>query len=462
VNLPKVHIFLLIALLTFPLWGWSQQTEATISYGNTTVELGEKFTIKVIIRAKDYDVSNFPEIEGFTKGGRSVAHASFRKNGSKGIEHTITQNYIPKKAGTFKLSPTVITINDQERNLLGEIISVSSKKKYEEYTADSLRADIVNIDKKEDAQLFLNTFKDSVFVGQGFRVTVGFYVSDLNTVGWDFPADLNGQVEAIAQAIKPGNCLESRKEITSITPQRTQVNGRGYAQYTVFEAIYYPLNTKSITFKPVFLAMIKTGTDAKNNAKRTFSTKSRNLGVKPLPEHPLKDKVPVGNFYLREWLTKGDTETGVSVPYEFRVIGEGNFATVNLPTPENDARFDFYPSGVTNSIKEGRLSGNRVFKYMIFPKDSGKIALNDYFKFIFFNVNKAAYDTLSSDVTLSVSGDKITSTSRKKNDIYAGLEGINSGDIPINYRIILKNIANVLIVSMIIALLFMMKNRNTG
>jgi hypothetical protein len=99
---------------------------------------------------------------------------------------------------------------------------------------------------------------------------------------------------------------------------------------------------------------------------------------------------------------------------------------------------------------------------MIFPKDSGKIALNDYFKFIFFNVNKAAYDTLSSDVTLSVSGDKITSTSRKKNDIYAGLEGINSGDIPINYRIILKNIANVLIVSMIIALLFMMKNRNTG
>jgi hypothetical protein len=462
VNLPKVHISLVIALMTLPLWGWSQQTEATISYGNTTVELDEKFTIKIVIRAKDYDVSDFPEIKGFTKGGRSVAHASFRKNGSKGIEHTITQNYIPKKPGTFKLSPTVITINDQERNLLGEIISVSSKKKYEKYAADSLQADIINIDEKEDAQLFLNTSKDSVFVGQGFKVTVGFYVSDLNTVGWDFPPDLNSQVEVIAQTIKPGNCLESRKEITSITPQRTRINGRGYSQYTVFEAIYYPLNTKSVTFKPVALTMIKTGIDSENNAKRTFNTKSGNLGVKPLPEHPLKDKVPVGNFYLREWLTKGETETGVSVSYEFRIIGEGNFATVNFPTPENDARFDFYPSEVKNNIKEGSLSGDRAFKYMVFPKDSGKIALDNYFKFIFFNVKKADYDTLSSSVTLSVSGEKITSTSRRRNDIYAGLEDINSADIPINYRIILKNIANVLIVSMMITLLFMMRNRNTG
>ena len=461
-NLPKVHIFLLITLLALPLWGWSQQTEATISYGNTTVELDEKFTIKVIIRAKDYDVSNFPEIEGFAKSGRSVVHASFRKNGSKGIEHTITQNYISKKTGTFKLSPTVITVNNQECNLPGEIISVSSKKKYEKYATDSLQTDIVNIDRKEDAQLFLSIFRDSDFVGQGFRVTVGFYVSDLNTVGWDFPADLNSQVETIAQVIKPGNCLESRKEITSITPRRTQINGRSYTQYTVFEAIYYPLNTNSITFKPVSLAMIKTGTDAKNDAKRTFSTRSGNLGVKPLPEHPLKDKVPVGNFYLREWLTKGETETGVSVPYEFRVIGEGNFATVNLPAPKNDARFDFYPSGVTNDIKEGRLSGGRIFKYMAFPKDSGKIAFNGYFQFIFFNVKKSAYDTLSSDVTLSVSGDKITSTSREKNDVYAGLEDINSGDIPTNYRIVLKNAANVLIISMMIALLFMVKNRNTG
>jgi hypothetical protein len=208
--------------------------------------------------------------------------------------------------------------------------------------------------------------------------------------------------------------------------------------------------------------MIKTGIDSKNNAKRTFNTKSGNLGVKPLPEHPLKDKVPVGNFYLREWLTKGETETGVSVSYEFRIIGEGNFATVNFPTPENDARFDFYPSEVKNNIKEGSLSGDRAFKYMVFPKDSGKIALDNYFKFIFFNVKKADYDTLSSSVTLSVSGEKITSTSRRRNDIYAGLEDINSADIPINYRIILKNIANVLIVSMMITLLFMMRNRNTG
>lgn len=456
----KVHIFLLIALLKLPLLGWSQQSDATVSYGKTTIELDEKFTIKIVIRAKEYEVSEFPDIEGFSRGGRSVAHISVKRSNYRGIEHTITQSYLPKKAGTFKLSPTSITINGQERSLPGEIISVSSQKITETYAADSLQTDIIDIDEKEDAQLLLNTFKDSVFVGQGFKVTVGFYVSDLNTVGWDFPADLSRQVEAIAQAIKPANCLESRKEITNITPQRTRINGKGYAQYTVFEAIYYPLNTKSIEFKPVTLTMLKTGSDG--NSKRTFTTKAAKLGVKPLPEHPLKDKVPVGSFYLREWLTNGETETGVSVPYEFRIIGEGNFATVNLPTPENDGRFDFYPSEVKNNTREGSLNGDRIFKYMVFPKDSGTIALDNYFKFIFFNIKTMAYDTLSSSVTLRVSGEKITSASQKRNDIYTGLENLSSGDIPINYRIILKNIANVLIVSMIIALLFMMRKRKIG
>ncbi len=190
-SFPKVHIFLLMALLQLPFLGWSQQGDATVSYGKTTIKLDEKFTIKVVIRAKNYDVSDFPQIEGFSKSGRSVAHISVKKGGYRGVEHTITQSYLPKKIGTFKLSPTSITINGQERTLPGEIISVSSQKNNEIYLAESLQTEIIDIDEKEDAQLLLNTFKDSIFVGQGIKVTVGFYVSDLNTVGWDFPTDLS-------------------------------------------------------------------------------------------------------------------------------------------------------------------------------------------------------------------------------------------------------------------------------
>ncbi|MDP5139290.1 MAG: BatD family protein [Spirosomaceae bacterium] len=460
-SFPKVHILLTIALLTFPVWGWSQQGDVSVSYGKTTIELDEKFTIKIVIRAKEYEVSDFPQIDGFNRAGRSVAHVAFKKNGVRGIEHTITQSYIPKKSGAFKLSPTSIIVNNVERSLPGEIINVLSSKSDETYVTDSLRTEIITLDAKEDAQLIMNVSKESVFVGQGFKVTVGFYVADVNTVGWDFPNDLNAQVEAMAQAIKPANCLETRRGITNITAQRTRINGRGYTQYTVFEATYYPLNTTAITIKPVTLNMLKTGTETED-IKRGFLAKAAKVSVMPLPEHPLKDKVPVGNFSVREWLTNGETETGVSVPYEFRIMGEGNFATVNLPTPENDALFDFYPSEVKNNIQEGSLNGERIFKFMIFPKDSGTISLDNYFSFIYFNTNKAAYDTLTSSVTLRVSGEKISSASRKQNDIYDGLENINSADIPVNYRIILKNLSNVLIISMIIALLYMMRKSKTG
>jgi hypothetical protein len=208
--------------------------------------------------------------------------------------------------------------------------------------------------------------------------------------------------------------------------------------------------------------MTKVGDEGEGEESRRFETRSAKLGIKSLPDHPLKDKVPVGSFSVREWLNKGSVETGTSVPYEFRIIGEGNFATVNLPTPRNDDKFDFYPTEVTNNTKEGKLSGSRVFKFAVFPKDTGEIALKSYFQFIYFNVNKAAYDTLDSRVTIEVSGEKIASMNAKKNDIYAGIESTDSTIIPINYRRILKNIANAIIVGMLVSLLYMLRNRHTG
>lgn len=460
-NLPKVHIFSFIGSLLLPILCLGQLSDVAVSYGKTSLDLDEKFTIKVIVRANDYNVSDFPQIDGFVKSGRSVAHTPFRNNGLRGIEHTITQSYLPKRTGIFKLSPSSIIVNGRSVFLPGEILNVRNS---EEATTEKDSIQSIELPTKyvEDAQLLINTFKDSVFVGEGFRVTVGFYVSDLNTAGWDFPDNLNAQVEAIAQQVKPENCLESRLEITNIKPQRTRINRRGYTQYTVFEAVYYPLNANPITFKPVTLTMMKIGNANKVAESRRFETQPLKIAVKFLPDHPLKDKVPVGNFYLREWLSQGSVETGTSVPYEFRILGEGNFATISLPTPKNDEKFDFYPTEVNNAVKEGELSGSKLFKYAIFPKDTGNIALKPYFEFIYFNINKAAYDTLSSNVTIEVSGDKIASTNTKKNDIYTGIENLDSTVVPINYRTILKNLANVVIVSMLLSLLYMLTKRNTG
>ncbi len=460
-NLPKVHIFFLIGILLWPIHGFNQTSDVTVTYGKTTLDLTERFSIRVVIRAKNYDVSDFPEIDGFTKGGRSIVHTTFRKQGTRGIEHTITQNYLPKKVGNFKLSPSSITVNNQSVFLPGELISVKSSGKtaVKQDTIQLIELPTVYL---EDATLLLNVAKDSVFVGEGLRVSVGFYVSDLNTAGWDFPTNLNAQVEAIAQQIKPANCLESRLEITDITSQRTRINQKDYTRYTVFEAIYYPLNTDQISFKPVFLTMNALTSAGEISESRRFESRTVKVNIKPLPDHPLKDKVPVGNFYLREWLSKSNVETGTSVPYEFRILGEGNFATVNLPTPENDENFDFYPTQVNSNTKEGLLNGSRTFKFAVFPKDTGVISLNSYFKFIYFNANNATYDTLSSNVKIEVSGDKIASTNAKKNDIYAGLKYNDSTATQVNYRRVLKNIANVVIVAILISLLYMLRKKHLG
>lgn len=450
-NFPKLRIFFRIGLLLLPFIAFGQQPEVTVTYGGNTIDVSEKFTIKIVIRAKEYEVTDFPEINGLGRSGRSVAHITYRENGSRGIQHTITQSYVPKKPGTFKLAPSTLTVNGKPINLPAETIRVT--------TEPSVDVDegVSTINIREDALVALTVRKDSVFVGEGFRVTVSFFVSDINTAGWDFPPDLNAQVDKIAQQIKPGNCLESRLEITSVKAERTVVKGKQYSQYKVFEAVYYPLNDKPITIPPVTLTMLREGDDTIGEEKRSFKTEPARLTIKPLPDHPLKDKVAVGNFSMREWLNKSTVETGTSFTYQFRIAGEGNFTTVNLISPENDERFDFYPPEVKGNDREGMLQGDREFQYTIFPKEPGEIALKDYFKFIFFNVQKSQYDTLSATVTVDVSGKKITSAQLKTNDIYAGLENVDASDVPINYRTVLKNLANALVIGMLIALVFMFK-----
>lgn len=455
----KVIKLLQIGLVLLPFVGVAQQPDVVVSYGDNSIKMSDKFTIQLIIRDKEYNVSDFPNIDGFTKGGRSVAHTAFKEGTKRGLQHAVTQSYLPKAVGVYKLSPFSLKVNDKDIELDGQTIRVVSDANGNSLTKESTENEMLdlNIEVKEDALLALNISEEKVVVGEGFRVVVAFYVSDLNTAGWDFPKDLNTQVDKIAQTIKPINCLENRLEITNISAQRTIIKGKKFTEYKIFEAIYYPLNENAISFPAVQLSMLRLDTKKVGQEKRIFSSKPDAVVVNPLPEHPLKEKVAVGNFYLREWLNDAKVSTGNTFTYQFRIVGEGNFTTVNLPTPENDQRFDFYPPEIKSNVGEGRLSGERSFKFAIFPKDSGTIALKDYFQWVFFNTKKGSYDTLKSNVTVKIEGGKIKTSTQNDKDIYAGLENVDSSIVPINYRTIVKNITNVLVIGMIIGSLYMLK-----
>lgn len=94
--------------------------------------------------------------------------------------------------------------------------------------------------------------------------------------------------------MKPSNCWEENFNIENIEGESVNIQGKGYTQYRIYQATYYPLNAESVVFPSVGLEMIKFKV-AKNPSFfgqnrqedfKTFYSKSKTVRVKELPPHP--------------------------------------------------------------------------------------------------------------------------------------------------------------------------------
>lgn len=428
------------------------QEEVKIEFGKKNLLFDEVLVIDVVIKGSDKSsVSAFPDIPGFIKADRKITHA-------KGQTHTITQNYTPGREGTFKIAPFELTVNGKVYESEATTIVVSAPRDDEEEDEDSELISPENI--KENAFLAMNIDKKTVYVGEGFRVSLAFYIAENNTMHLSFPDDLNAQVDAVAKRIKSPDCLEERVNITNISEAHRVINGKKFLVYKFFEAIYFPLNNQPVKIPAVELRMDKTNKDGDQEEPISFKNKPYLVNVLSLPDHPLKDKVVAGNFSLVEQIETRKINTGKSFNYSFKIVGQGNFSTVNVSSPINDSFFDFYPPEVNETHNSNLTIQEKEFRYRVVPKDSGQQSLDKYFYWIYFNTRTKTYDTLKSKIKIKVLGKAIGDKgSDNSEDIFEGLDKLDTSVINTNYQEVIKNISNLLIICMIIGCIYLFWKR---
>ena len=443
-NVRKIHIFYIFLLFLASNFALAQE-DVKIELSKKNILLEENFTIKVFIRNTDKSaMSAFPELPNFTKGARQKI---FSKNP---LGYTITQNYTPIREGNFKIPSFTLTVNSKEYTTESFTIVVNSPAD----EADENNESISPEKAKNNTFLAMNVSKNKVYVGEGFKVSLAFYVAENNTLKMDFADDLNAQVDAISKKIKSPDCLEQRILISDLKGMPTIINGKKYLSYQFFEANYFPLNNKSINIPAVELRMIQTIKNAKESI--IFKDTPQTISVLDLPEHPLKDKVSSGNFSLVEQIETRKINTGKSFSYLFKIVGDGNFSTVNVTSPTNDSFFDFYPPEIKENHTNGQPSKEKLFRYRILPKDSGQYQFDKYFFWVFFNTKKEQYDTLKSALKIKVLGKTIASKETDaSNDIFAGIDKLDTSHTETNYQEVLKNISNLLIICMLIGSLYL-------
>lgn len=459
----------ILLLITLFAVGFGQAQDIQIQLGASEIGENQAFTVSIVAKngsIKSYD--KFPDIPGLRKRGTSSSSSTNIINGRVSSSHSIIMTYTADKQGTVIIEPFSITVNEVELRSPGQTLTVGpavqQRQQSDPFGHDPFQDFFGQksepqefVDIKDDAFLALSTDKKEVYIGEGFTATLAFYVAENNRAPLQF-YDLGRQLGEILKKIKPTTCWEENFNIEKINGQSLDINGKPYTQYKIYQGAFYPLNDEEIVFPSVGLELIKYkvaknptffGQNRKESFK-TFNSRPQVVRVKELPEHPLKDAVAVGHFRLQEKINKTELNTGQSFSYDFTLYGEGNMAAVTAPVIDGMKDIEFYPPNVEQSVSRsgGRVTGAKSFTYYGIPKEPGTYDLKDAFQWVFFNTRINDYDTLSSNVQLTVTGESRKNETIIANDLgafYDLIEVEENGLIKQNDWRTIKIVANVFI-----------------
>ncbi len=444
------YLLVLILFFTFLKNSKAQNYSVKIEIGPDEVVFQEgNLIIKVIILNSDqYNIADFPDFRGFKKGSNIVNHNMVLINKKRVNQHIISQAYIPEFSGKIIIPDFDLEVNERQMTVSGKSINVKKNMEY----------DLLLNKEVEEVDLIFETSKTNIFEGEGIKVNLGFYLSSKTTSSIQFSENISKQIEDIARKLKPKDCLESRRIISNITGKELEINNQSYTYYNLFEAIYYPLNLKNIYFPAISLGMKK----QKSNDLIDFvlNSKSKNIVVNKLPEHPLKERIGVGVFSLSEKLKNTIQYTGSSFDYTFKISGRGNFNKVKIGKIDNNSQFDFFESNSKIQQDNGEEFGSKEFLFKIVPKEAGEFSFNNLFYLIYFNTLEKKYDTLRAEKKIKVSGENLLLNKSANTDIYFGIEDLKTDQKTLSIKKLAIFFANLVVVIMIFSFLFLFKNKN--
>lgn len=407
----------------------------TLQTGNSSIALNEAFTITLSIEngsLKNY--SGFPDIKGMRKTSPSTSSSFSNINGRTSSSQRITVQYIPSKQGTFQLKPFSITVNGQKLTSKGITITVGpakqgqqrnpfgsafeddffQRRKRKQPTFDTLKIE----KEKLDIFLKIETDKDSVYIRDGLNVRLCIYEKEDYANFTGLKDNWQEQIQTILKSIDINNCFVKDFALVQPYQEKITIKGIKYLKTTLYEAQYFPFTTQTLAF-PSFefyidkytLLIIKNTNQGYQSQDEvlTLVVNKKNVPVIDLPNHPLKDEVSVGTYFMQERSSSAELKTGEVFRYGFLIHGKGNIAEVIIPKINNDTTFSFLSPEITDKIdkEDHAIKGLKQITYSIIPNQPGDYNFGDYFKWVYFNSSTGQYDTLSSNLKLHVEGEPI-------------------------------------------------------
>lgn len=492
----RLGIFILVFALYFhektSAFAQSTDNPIVIELSATSFTIERPFTISINVRdSESRPVVAFPNIAGFVKQGTSYSSSRSEFGGREVVSQVIVQTYAATQPGTFRLAPFTVTVDGQTVRSPGAQLIVRPSATATTSTS-ALSTTALAKAKTDKRAAFLQTTVNytRLYTGQGLHIRVSFYVAE------NYPYELRfdrlaQQVELLTRQLRPVNAWEENDNISELRPRPALLNGQRYVEYPVYSATFFPLATRTglprtITLPAVSLRVSRqsptpvqptgpgsqTGRAATAAGQQTdevaFSSEPVTVLVQPLPgRNGQPGAVSVGSFRLIDEADRSQVGVGQSVRYDIRIEGQGNIASIQAPQLVNAGDgLDVFPPQAQEQIGRtgAAVSGYKSFRYFLIPKQKGPLTLANRFFWVYFDPQIGRYDTLRPRLVLRVGeatdslatgivpSDTLDQAGRPS--IYAGLEQTDSTEQSVNWPVLVRAIANVLIIIMILGTLF--------
>jgi len=322
-------------------------------------------------------------INGVASGSKSY---SFYLKGKSLGKFTIGSASIEFEGRTYKTEPVTV-----------EIVKGTSTPKQETE---------ISVDEEISKNLFVKAVADKRNVYQGEQVTVTYKLYTRLNIASQMSVSKLPQYKGFW-----AEELDTDKNILFTTEI---IDGKQYRVGILKKAALFPTQTGTLSVTP-FEINVPVLIQKKKRSNSFFDeffadpfnrgetvdylAKSNTLtiNVMPLPEDkPESFTGAVGDFKLTTSLDKEETKTNEPVNLKVEISGTGNIKLLDINEINLPPGVEKYDPKVSEKInRNGRISGKKIFEYLIVPRTPGEKEIPEI-KFSYFNPDKKSFVTLSS------------------------------------------------------------------
>lgn len=379
----------------------------------TTVISGQQFKLVYTINKEGKDL-RVPEISDFDiLFGPSTSHSSsFQIVNGKATSNTqITYTYMlaGKEPGTYTIAPATIVVSGDKYISNSVHIKVLPADKTANSSSNSsaqgIPVDNVSTDKVSNEQIFVKQLfsKTRVYEQEAILVTYKLYTRlDVVQVGGvKFPEYKDFFVQDV-----------------ELDPNRSwiveHVDGYNYNTITLKQCIIFPqhsgkfnidggnvevilrMRTSSSRHQSIFDDFFQSYQDVKKNLK--FS--GAQIKVKELPANPPAGfSGAVGSYNMNSSISSQDVKANDAITLKIKISGTGNLKLVKTPEVKFPLDFDVYDPKVDVKVKPSSAgqNGHKSIEYVAIPRFGGEFEIPEV-RFVYFDINKGEYKTLTTPV----------------------------------------------------------------